>query len=124
MKDMRKGTCHAPWAMNGKGTRGCKDKVPRIAKDKSGGLYLSMDGSSKKDAPHRILELREFLGNENNPLREKSLRALKAKHPNLDLWIHDLACKANFADCLSHSILTTVARFDAYVVVERWLSKR
>ena len=35
---------------------------------------------------------------ENNAVREKSLKNVKADAPNLKLWIHDLACKANFAD--------------------------
>ena len=59
-----------------------------------------MDGSVREGKSQGIIELREILNNEDNSLREKSLRNVKRAAPRLELWIHDLACKANFADGL------------------------
>jgi len=59
-----------------------------------------MDGSVSKERSQVILELREVLNHEDNALREKSLKQLLEDHPRLQGWIHDLVCKANFADSL------------------------
>ena len=80
--------------------RQCKGKGAALRKNRTGGLYLTMDGSVREGTSQGIIELREILNNEDNSLREKSLRNVKRAAPRLELWIHDLACKANFADGL------------------------
>jgi hypothetical protein len=67
---------------------------------RTGGIYLSMDATTRKGQGQCILELREMMDYENNELKEVSMRALINSHPKLKLWIHDLVCRANFADKL------------------------
>lgn len=76
---------------------GCKDKTAMSRPNRSGGLYLTMNGSTAK-GPNRIMELREVLNNEDNELRELSFKAVKKSSPGLKLFVHDLVCKCNFLD--------------------------
>jgi hypothetical protein len=78
----------------------CKDKQPIIEPGRSGGIYISMDGSKVKNRPQLILELREMLNHEDNELKEKSLKKLIRDHPKIQGWIHDLVCRGKFADDL------------------------
>jgi len=84
-------------------TQGCKDytrcksKVPVKLRGRTAGLYLTMNASAKKGEDLRIVELREMVDNESNKIRQASLLAVKRVCPRLRLWIHDLACRANFA---------------------------
>ena len=57
-----------------------------------------MDGSAREGTSKGAIELREILNNEENSQRRQNLRNIKGAAPPLALWIHDLACKANFAD--------------------------
>jgi hypothetical protein len=79
---------------------GCKDKEDTEVRGATGGIYITMEAQHSIEHVQQIVELREFLNSENNELKETSLRALRKTCPNLKLWIHDLACKANFADGL------------------------
>ena len=56
--------------------------------------------TTQKGEGQCVLELREMHDFETNALKERSLRAVLGSHPNLKLWIHDLVCRAKFADGL------------------------
>ena len=85
---------------------GGKSKKPRQRKGKgaawrrgrTGGLYLTIDGSIREGTSQGVVEQREILYVEDNSLGERSLRNVKRAAPHLELRIRDLACKATYAD--------------------------
>lgn len=77
---------------------GCKDKDETVVLGRTGGIYLTMEGNASKKHTQQIVELRENVNVENNDLKEKSLKVVTKMCPGIKLWVHDLACKANFAE--------------------------
>ena len=59
-----------------------------------------MDGTERRQSSQVIVEMREMRHHEDNALKEASLKSIKHSCKKLQLWIHDLACRANFADGL------------------------
>ena len=55
----------------------CSDKVPEVVFGRTGGLYISMDAGFKRTESQVVVELREFLHNEDNALRSTSLKHIK-----------------------------------------------
>ena len=55
----------------------CSDKVPEAVFGRTGGLYISMDAGFKRTESQVVVELREFLHNEDNALRSTSLKHIK-----------------------------------------------
>lgn len=45
-----------------------------------------------------IVELREFINNEDYELKEKSIKDVTNDCPNCNLFIHDLCCHCDFTD--------------------------
>lgn len=82
--------------------RYCKGKEDvAVRTGRTGGIYLTMQGNeTSSGCRRRILELREMSGNEDNQLKEQSLRDVKTSCPRLQLFIHDLACRCSFADAI------------------------
>ena len=78
--------------------RTCVEKTQEVEPGRTGGIYLTMDGTGVAGQSQTIPELREIFSHEDNALREKSFREAGTEHTNLVGWIHDLVCKASFAD--------------------------
>ena len=90
--------CKKPACAGQHSAKECHDKKSKPRQpNRTGGVWLSMDGG-RADGRNRIVELREILNNEDNPLKEVSARAIQARHPGLKMVVHDLACQCNFLD--------------------------